>query len=120
MITRYYHYICSDLEKEIYVIILDGLMEYQEIISFDNSGCVSPALLGQIFKMVLYDNPRIFYTSTDGYQICVSSSKLFLIPKYFFGLQAVLELQKWLDERIVEICRPIIDVKDDYSKEIYI
>lgn len=120
MVNRYYHYICNDFEKEIYATILEGLMEYQEIINFDNSAYISPALVGQIFKMVLYDNPRIFYTSTQGYQIGINSSKLFLIPKYFFGLQAILELQKWLDERVAEICSPIIGVKDDFSKEIYI
>lgn len=120
MINRYYHYICSDFEKEIYATIFGGLIEYQEIISFDNSLYITPALIRQIFKMVLYDNPRLFYTSTQGYQITVNSSKLFLIPKYFFGLQATLELQKWLDERISEICNPIVDVKDEFLKEIYI
>lgn len=120
MINRYYHYICNDIEKELYATILDGLMEYQEEIYFYNKPNVTPTLIGQLFKMVLYDNPRIFYTSTQGYQIGSSFTTLVLKPKYFFPLQSVLELQEWLDERIVEICRPIIGLEDQFSKEIYI
>lgn len=120
MINRYYHYICNDIEKELYVTILDGLMEYQEKIYFQNSPYITPALIGQIFKMVLYDNPRIFYTSTQGYRIGGNFQLLVLEPKYFFSLESVLELQKWLNERVEEICRPIIEVHDVFSKEIYI
>lgn len=86
MINRYYHYICNDIEKELYVAILDGLMEYQETIYFQNSSYITPTLIGQIFKMVLYDNPRIFYTSTQEYRIGGDTQSLFLKPKYFFRL----------------------------------
>lgn len=120
MINRYYHYICNDIEKENYATALEELMEYQETICFDNSLYITPTLIGQIFKLVLYDNPRIFYTSTQGYRISVNSSTLFFTTKYFFGLQSVLELQKWLDERVMKICNLIINMEDEFLKEIYI
>lgn len=119
-VNRYYHYICNDIEKELYAIILEELMEYQETIYFWNSAYVTPVLISEIFKMVLYDNPRIFYTSTQKYQIGYDSQVLFLKPKYFFPLSSVLELQKWLDERVYEICEPVLEIRDVFSKEIYI
>lgn len=120
MTNRYYHYVCNDIEKEIYVAILDGLIEYQDTICFQDLPYINPSLIGKIFKMVLYDNPKIFYTSTQGYQIGGDGQSLFLKPKYFFSLGAAIELQKWLSERVEEICRPILSIQDFFSKEIYI
>lgn len=120
MTNRYYHYICSDEEKEIYATILEGLMDYQEVISFRKAPVPTPAVISKVFKMVLYDNPRIFYTSTLGQRIGYNGVAAALYPKYFFPLDSVLQLQEWLDERVEEICAPIRGLEDPFSKEIYI
>ena len=120
MTNRYYHYVCNDIEKDLYVVILCGLMDYQETIYFQKSIYINPTIIGKIFKMVLYDNPSIFFTSMQGYQIGWNSLFFFLKPKYYFQLGATIELQKWLNERVEEICSPILSIQDAFSKEIFI
>ena len=120
MINRYYHFICDEVEKEIYATLLEGLIDYQKTIFFSNQLVISPNLVSKVFKMVLYDNPKIFYTSTQGYVIGHNGATLFLKPKYFFSLQASIELQDWLEEKVAEICKPIVGINDDFAKEIFV
>lgn len=63
MDNRYYYSICNELEKDIYTCILEGLLDYQDIIYINSHYPITSAMVGTIFKMVLYDNPKIFYTS---------------------------------------------------------
>ena len=119
MINRFYYSKCTDIEKRIYTIIWKGLSEFQEMIFFERTDAIAE-LISRVFTMVLYDNPRIFYTSTMGYQIGFFGNLYYLKPKYFFSLHAVLELQSWIDERLDEICKPIRYLEDTFSKEIYI
>lgn len=120
MINRYYYSVCNELEKKIYNTIFDGLSEYRTKISFYRCSEISGNVIGRVFKEVLYDNPRIFYTCTQGYYIEMSLTTITLIPKYFFSINAVLELQDWLDEMLIDICTPILETEDIFAKEIYI
>lgn len=108
------------MEKEIYATLLEGLIDYQDTIYLSSNLVTTPDIVSKVFKMVLYDNPKIFYTSTQGYAIGHNESAFFLQPKYFFSLQATIELQEWLDEKVSEICQPIMDINDDFAKEIYV
>lgn len=120
MINRYYYSICNELEKKIYTTIFEGLSEYHTRISFCRCNEITVDVVSRVFKEVLYDNPRIFYTSTQGYYIEMSLITITLRPKYFFSLSAALELQDWLDEKVTDICKPILEIEDAFAKEIYI
>lgn len=77
MINRHYHFICNEVEKEIYVTLLEGLMNYRDTIYFDNYLAIDPNLVSKVFNMVLYDNPKIFYTSAQCYVIGHNASTFF-------------------------------------------
>ena len=119
MINKFYYSVCNEIERSIYTKIWEGLSVYKAVISFDGR-IAKPDTVSKVFKMVLYDNPRIFYTSTQGYLVGHVGYNTYLKPKYFFPLNAVLELQNWLDERIEEICSPIRFLDDDFAKEIFV
>lgn len=120
MDNRYYYSICNELEKDIYTCILEGLLDYQDIIYINSHYPITSAMVGTIFKMVLYDNPKIFYTSTQGCMLEQTGASVRIRPKYFFSAHSTVELLEWLDERITEICTPILHVEDQFSKEIFI
>ena len=119
MINRFYFSTCDEIEKQLYEVIWSGLADFKEIILF--KGIVtSSGVISKVFKKVLYDNPRIFYTNLQGYVIGTMGGVHYLKPKYFFSLQAVIELQSWIDERLNEICSSIQNIEDTFSKEIFI
>ena len=95
-------------------------MKYLDAIHIHNTSSTTVTRIGTIFGMVLYDNPQIFYTSTQGYRIEQTELTIILKPKYFFPLQSVFKLQNLLNESVANICAPITDIEDDFSKEIYI
>ena len=103
MINRYYHYICNSAEKEVYATIFEGLLEYRQVIHFQNMPLPTVNQVSAIYKMVLYDNPKLFYTCYHEHRVQYSPMSIALYPKYSFPLSSVLELQKWLDERVSEI-----------------
>lgn len=120
MDNRYYHSVCNEFEKKIYTLILEGLLDFQDVIYINIHYPITSAMIGTIFKMVLYDNPKIFYTSTLGCIIEQTGLSVRIQPKYFFSEHSTVELLEWLDERVAEICVPILRVEDQFSKEIFI
>lgn len=117
---RYYHFICSILEKEIYASILEDFLECREKIAISNDISIPSEIIWKVVKMVLYDNPRIFYVSIRDSCVTRTSLSIILEPKYTFPLSSIVELNDWLNEQIGEICAPVVSSDDDFAKEIFI
>ena len=116
---RYYHYICSDTEKEIYAALLSGFLEYNNRIAIP-FGNIPVDEVWKVITMVLYDNPRLFFVSKNKCRIITAIDKTIIEPQYTFPASSIIELNKWLNECIGEVCSPIFFVNDAFSKEIYI
>ena len=120
MKIRYYHYICNDIEKEIYATFLEGLLEYKNEITFSNMQNINIDVFSRVLKMVLYDNPRIFYARTNIVKALKYPTSIAIFIEYVFPLSSIPEIHNWLNEKIGEICSPVYSLNDDFSKEIYI
>jgi hypothetical protein len=89
---RYYYTLMSPAEKSVYKIIYTGLCSRNSAVRF--SSVVSPERIGEIYRLVLYDNPLMYYVNQRVIKMSGGVGSYILLPEYLYSANEIKNINK--------------------------
>ena len=107
----YYHSIISDEDRELYDLILDGVLAHDSSIILPTN---IEGKLQKMMKMILADHPEIFWI--DGaYQYTAYDDKMDLEINYLYGTNEIISRKKEIESTANEFSQLLSDEDTDYD-----
>lgn len=110
----------SEEEQEVYLEILEALVDYRENVKL--SSC-DKELISRVFQCVLNDHPEIFYVEGYSYTEYTLGSilkKITFTGSYRFGPEEVEEKQRQIDNYVNQCLAGMPEDADEYEKVKYV
>lgn len=110
----------SEEEQEVYLEILEALVDYRENVKL--SSC-DKELISRVFQCVLNDHPEIFYVEGYSYTEYTLGSvlkKITFTGSYRFSPEEVEEKQKQIDDYVNQCLAGMPEDADEYEKVKYV
>lgn len=110
----------SEEEQEVYLEILEALVDYRENVKL--SSC-DKELISRVFQCVLNDHPEIFYVEGYSYTEYTLGSilkKITFTGSYRFSPEEVEEKQKQIDNYVNQCLAGMPEDADEYEKVKYV
>lgn len=111
----YYYDNLSPDEKDAYLALYYGFIEYDESIRME----IQEKDMKEVFTAVLYDNPDIFWVDFK-YEYMVYSDSVAFSPKYRLTESEIKTMQDSVNDKIDEIMAEVDKLDSEYEKELFI
>lgn len=111
----YYYDNLSPDEKDAYLALYYGFIEYDESIRME----IQEKDMKEVFTAVLYDNPDIFWVDFK-YEYMVYSDSVAFSPQYRLTESEIKTMQDSVNDKIDEIMAEVDKLDSEYEKELFI
>ena len=111
----YYYDNLPDSDKDDYVSLYYGFMDYDDSIYIGKT----ESDIENLMVAVLYDNPDIFWVDYN-YEFTSNETATMIAPEYRFTAEESQKMQSEIDEIIGEVISQVSKYNSDYEKELYI
>lgn len=115
--NKYYYSTLTKEEKSIYSNIVTAIQNFDEKAYFPNFDYYSGvSTLNKIFQLVKYENPDLFYASSNSWSYGSYNSTSYIVPKYTLTKTQANNMKKKLDEKADAILKKASNAADDKER----